>query len=378
MVFLILLFFYFFPRSVLATPDIKIIEYSVKTPEWIEIQNNSSESIILTNWYFKDADSHTKVISGCISANSKEVYEYSGFLNDDGDSLRFYDKDNNLIHDIGVLEITQKEKPLSTNTCIIPTSTPTPTLTPANTPTPTNIPTPTNTPTPDPTITNPPNGISLTEFMPYSDPEWIEIYNNNDYPVKLVSWKVEDLAGNTKNIDSLSISAKGYAIYELKSLIFDNNSDEKVILRNQENKIITQTSYGKGQLTLDRAWSYVSGSWCQASITKGYVNVTSCYIAPTSTEPTPTPTSDPTKYTADETATESAIIEPKSESSFITPDISPEPSPSTGSLVLGNSTSSSTSPKKNYLPLILIIGGGVLLVSPAVITKIRSQNEKNN
>jgi hypothetical protein len=253
--------------------------------------------------------------------------------------------------------------------------TPTPTTIPTSTPTPTNTPTPTLTPTPDPTIINPSSGISLTEYMPYSDPEWIEIYNNNDYPVKLVSWKIEDNNGNTKNIDNLSITAKNYAIYELKSLIFNNNDDEKVILRDQNNNTRSETSYSKGLLTVEKSWSYISNSWCQSSITKGYENVSSC--ASTST-PTPistitlTPTPDSTKYVPDESATASAIIEPKTESSFLThTSIPSSTSTVTNGLILGDSTSSSSATKKNYFPLILIISGGLLLISPVIINKIK-------
>jgi len=253
---------------------------------------------------------------------------------------------------------------------IVPTSTPTPTTVPTSTPT------PTNTPTPDPTITNPSSGISLTEFMPYSDPEWLEIYNANNYPVKLVSWKIEDLDSNVKNIDSLSIPAKGYAIFEPKSLIFDNNSNEKIIFRNQDNKIINEFSYNKGQLTLDRSWSLINGNWCQSSITKGYENVTSCYITTTNTPtpsatPTPDPNTDTSKYTS--TATESAIIEPKSESSFLTPTATVPTPTATSGVILGDSDTTNNTKKRNYLPLILIIGGGILLISPTVIAKIKSK-----
>lgn len=369
MTFLILLFFLLFPHPVFATSNIQITDYSVKAPEWIQITNSSSELTDVSGWYFKDASGNNKILDGCISPNSTKVYEYSGFLNDTGESLSLYDKTNSLIQDLGVINITQKDKPSSSSTCVIPTNTPTPTTVPTSTPT------PTNTPTPDPAVTNPSNGINLTEFMPYSDPEWLEIYNANDYPVKLVSWKVEDLDGNVKNIDSLSIPAKGYAIFEPKSLIFDNNSNEKIIFRNQDNKIINEFSYNKGQLTLDRSWSLINGNWCQSSITKGYGNVTSCYTTPTNTPtpsatPTPDPNTDTSKYTS--AATESAIIEPTHESSFLTPTATVPTSTATSGLILGGDTTNTTK-KRNYLPLILIIGGGILLISPTIITKIKSK-----
>jgi hypothetical protein len=283
----------------------------------------------------------------------------------------------NLFVRIAKVDSTSSTYTSSAFTFLVSGLTPTPTTVPTSTPTPTNTPTPTATPTPDATITNPSSGIKLTEYMPYSDPEWIEIYNENDYPVKLVSWKVEDNNGNTKNIDNLSISAKNYAIYELKSLIFNNNDDEKVILRDQNNNTRSETSYSKGLLTVEKSWSYISGSWCQSSITKGYENVTSCASTSTPTPTTiltPTPTPNSTKYVPDESATASAIIEPKTESSFLTPTSIPSSTSTvTNGLILGNSTSSSSATKKNYFPLILIISGGLLLTSPAIINKINSK-----
>jgi hypothetical protein len=217
----------------------------------------------------------------------------------------------------------------------------------------------------------------MTEFMPYTDPEWIEIYNNNNFPIKLVGWKIENSNGNTKSID-LSIDSKSYSIYELKSLIFNNNDDEKVILLNQDGQIITETSYSKGMLTDTNSWSYVSGSWCQTTITKGYENVSSCSMSTPTPTPTNiltlTPTSNSTRYIIDEEATASAIIEPQTEASFLSPTSALQPTPKIISgLVLGESTSSSSVTKKNYFPLILIISGGLLLITPVIITKVKSK-----
>ena len=52
--------------------------------------------------------------------------------------------------------------------------------------------------------------------MPYSDPEWVELYNNNDYPVKLVGWKIGHNTSTTKNFD-LTINSKSYGTFDFSN-----------------------------------------------------------------------------------------------------------------------------------------------------------------
>lgn len=352
MLVILLIIFILFTSPVFAASDIQITDYSVKTPEWVQISNTSSSSIDITGWYFKDKDANIKILDGCISSNSTKVFGYSGYLNDTGDSLILYDKANNIIHDLGSLIINQKDQPSSTSTCLIPTNTPTPTLTPSPTP------------TIDPAIINPSSGVSLTEFMPYADPEWIEIYNSNDKPIKLISWKIEDNSGNTKNIDNLSIPAKSYGVYELKGLIFDNNDGDTILLRDQNNNSIgSPFSYSKGLMTIEKSWSLINGNWCQSTITKGSENINSCYTAPT---PTPTISFTPTP-----TPEEIPSIEP-TPNIINAPTITQEPKDSnissSSGFVLGESDNST---KQNFLPIILIFGGAILLLSPVIISKLK-------
>jgi hypothetical protein len=237
-------------------------------------------------------------------------------------------------------------------------------------PTPTPTSAPTNTPTPDSTVSNPTSGISLTEFMPYSSIEWVEIYNSNSHPVKLSGWKLADNSSNTKSLPDLTISANGYTTYDFSNLL--NNDGDTITLINNSGQTVSQRIYENNKYSLDYSWSLINNSWCQASITKGYVNVTSCYTAPTATPTptatlTPTPTIDQTKFTSSDTATESAIIEPTSESSYLSPTVTPIASPTVTTL---NDDITNTT-KKNYLPLILIVSGGLLLTSPLIISKLK-------
>lgn len=352
MLLLIFLFGFLFVSPVFAESSVKISGYSATSPEYVELTNTTSTDINLDGWSIKDNNNSDDDIlltsTDIISANSTKKFTNirdSGWLNDSDDIIYLYDNSSNQIDKLSY-----------------------PTPTPTKTPTPTS--TPTATPTPDPTVTNPTSGISLTEFLPYSDPEWIEIYNSNNYPVKLVSWKLEDKDAHTRNISTLSIGATSYAIFEY-SAFFDNNNTETVILRNQDNTAISQMSYSAGLRNLDRSWSWINSNWCQSSITKGYQNVTSCYSNPTSTPTisiTLTPTIDQSEYTTNDTASESAIIEPSDEPSFLSP--SPQTTiASTVSSVLGDHISNNTN--KNYLPLIFIFTGGLLLTSPLILAQIK-------
>ncbi|MCW1948935.1 MAG: lamin tail domain-containing protein [Candidatus Shapirobacteria bacterium] len=346
MVFLFFILCFFLPKFVFAESSVKISGYSATSPEFIKLKNNSDAIVDITGWYFKDLADNKKTISyTSISANAEIQIDFaSSWINDSGDTVYLYDVANTLV---------------DTLVYIVPTKTPTPTSVP------------TAIPTTDPTIVNPTSGITMTEFMPYSDPEWIEIRNNNDKPVKLIGWKLEDKDGHTRNMGEngvLSISANSYYVFEY-SPFFDNNNDETVIFRRQDNTIVNQSSYSGGLRTLDRSWSSINNSWCQSSITKGYENVSSCYSAPTATPiptNTPTPTPDQSKFTSSDTATESAIIEPLSGSNFITSNPSSTP---TDIKILGDDITNTT--KKNYLPLILIISGGLLLTSPVIISKLK-------
>ncbi len=214
--------------------------------------------------------------------------------------------------------------------------------------------------------------------MPYSSIEWIEIYNDNDKTVELKNWKIKDNSSNTKTIPDMTISPKSYGIFEFSSFL--NNDIDKIILINHNNQVVGQFEYPNNKYTLERSWSFISNSWCQSEFSKNAVNVSSCYSQPTSTPQlvetviptstlTPTITSNnDTLYKPDESATASAIFTPTEESGYyITPTTSHVPISS--NLVLGETTTA----KKNNLPLVFIISGGLLLISPIILNKLKKK-----
>jgi hypothetical protein len=392
--FLIFIFLcLFFANPISATPDIKIIDYSVKTPEWIQIKNNSSESVDLTGWYFQDASGNQQLLSKqykCISANSTQVFTYSRFLNDTGDSLALHGGE---VDNLGAINITQKDQPVGTSICEFceftysvwgscssdNIQTRTAKLISTNECIGTSEPT-TQSCTYNPPIPTPSDGtITLTEFMPYTGDEWAEIYNKDSVTVNLDGWSIYDSENKIFDIGS-TISAKSYLVIDLPKYKL-NDTGDSIILKNRTGDIIAQYNYPSGKyINTEISWSFVSNAvWCQANYTPGSSNAQDCYSAPTATLTptttlTPTPTPDSTKYIPDESATASAIIEPKTEPSFLSPTSTPKPTPTViNGLVLGESTTFSAKPQKNYLPLILIISGGLLLTSPIIINKIKSK-----
>lgn len=390
MAIIIFLFFLFFPQSIFATPIVQITDFSSNSdPEWVQLTNTTNETINLTNWYFKDQKDNVKSINICLSANSKQVLIYNaGWLNNSkgigetyADIIYLYDNLSSTPIDIYPYTIgTSKPQPESTNTCILPSPTPTliPTIAPTNTPIPTFSPTLTPTLVPD-YIINPSSGITLTEYMPYSTEEWIEIYNNNDSKVKLIGWKIYDNDSNSKNFPETVINSKSYFVFKFSSFL-DNNEADKIVLKNQNNDIIGESSYNNGLLTVEKSWSLINDSWCQALITQGYSNSNSCYISPTNTIiPTITPTKTFTStstpilernlYTTDAASTAAAIFIPIEEDIFLSPTPTTAPTTSISGQILGQKSTN----KKNFLPLFFILSGGTLLLSPLIFNKIKKK-----
>lgn len=380
MVFLILLFFLVFTSPVFAAPSLQItvapstLNTGITFPVTFIIQNSNPNISYHYKFFGGIGDSNTQIQTTTSLSYTSEWDNFSIVTVDIGGSavINAYayissDKPSGSYNlSVRIAQADDHSKIYTSNSYLINN---------VINNTPTSV--PTLTPTPDSAVTNPTSGITLTEFMPYSSIEWIEIYNNNDYPVKLVGWKIGHNTSTTKNFD-LTINSKSYGTFDFSNFL--NNDGDKIILYDNNNNNRGERSYESNKYTLDRSWSLVNNSWCQADLTKGNSNTTSCYSAPTSTPtptftPTPTkslsptPTPDQGKYTPDESATASAIIDPIN---ITSPSITPTTNPTPTNSVSFTETNSSK-PQKRYLPLIFIISGGCLLVSPLAINKIKKQ-----
>jgi len=212
-----------------------------------------------------------------------------------------------------------------------PTITTLPYLTPTNSLSPTSIPvqpTPTDsTDSTDLTTPNqiPTNNVYISEIMVYpetSDHEWIEFYNNNDFPVTLKDWYIDDLenGGSSPKKISLDIQAKNYAVYDLSFSMFNNNGDQ-VRLLNTDKNVIDSFEYALAEKNI--SWARIdfdTDQFCLQATTKNQANNDNCIndnidsITTTVASVTNTPT--PQKILTKKTATIAANFKK------ITPSIS--------------------------------------------------------
>jgi hypothetical protein len=158
--------------------------------DWIEIYNDSSQTIPLSDYRLRDNSTSNKLdLSGILAPHGYMVFDWSDKLNNPGDVIKIVKTTDEAEEDkviYGDVEGKVIEAPLSTqyaaritdgsaawglfssetkgaanvNAIPIPTATPTPTDTPDPTPTPTRTPTPTKSPTPTPKGSLPEDEIS--------------------------------------------------------------------------------------------------------------------------------------------------------------------------------------------------------------------------
>lgn len=310
----ILLVILIFSKNVLAA--LKLNEIYPAPPsgeyEWVELYNDENQIIDISQYQLLDLAGNKIKISTqsafpfdfilatsssvlnntgdtvSLKNNLEEIIEiatYSGTF----DSSKIFTKCPDFDGDWFVLNLLTKN---ASNQTACQSLTPMPTITPTLTVTPTIIitPIPTATPTFTPTPTSIPqsyDNIFISEAMvnpTTGEKEWIEIYNNNDFPVSLNNWYIDDLenGGSSPKIFSLEINAKGYGIFDLTSSIFNNDGDSVRLLDFNKN-LKDDFEYGKTEQgkTLGRT-SLVSDDFCLQEPSKNLAN-NPCI------NPTPTP-----------------------------------------------------------------------------------------
>lgn len=228
--------------------------------------------------------------------------------------------------------------------------------------------------------------VKITNFSSNSSPEWVEIYNQTGNIVDLSHWTIRD--GNNILTDDLTLtgclSPNSYQTFFHDDSWLNNTSDT-INLYDSQGVLIDTLTYSSGKINLN----YQSNNTCVSTPTPS--SVPTDIPAPTSTTAplptiTPTPSSPPTstptptvrptaKPTLKPSITPSPTLEPP-----LTPvndplpslrddppSVTPDPEPASSPAVLSASTSSST----NYLPFIFIVLGGLLLIIPVIISKIK-------
>ncbi|MFO0703145.1 MAG: lamin tail domain-containing protein [Patescibacteria group bacterium] len=279
--------------------------------EWVEIYNDNNFKVSLTDYWIDDLEDSggaPQKFSIDLDPNSYGTIELAGsLLNNDNDFVRLLDNENNELKIFSYLSsrsgiswgaknpITEESfclqypsKNLQNNECII--DTPTQTLTPTKTPSPTKTPTPTMTPTPTAQSID---GVYITEFSPRTNSldqnEWVEIYNDNSYPVTLNNWSIGD-EDDPQYLDfSTDIDPYRFAVISFTSSKLNNDGDT-VYLNNNNGKIVDSFTYSESDELY--TWGRKKddfGSWCLQPKSKNAFNN---YCADLST-PTPTPSKTP-------------------------------------------------------------------------------------
>lgn len=254
---ILLLLLFIFASPVFAENAVYINEIQIEPNQAVELINTGSAEIDLSNWYLDDNGGTTYftirqntillpnscvVFSSNINLNTSSPDTIRLFNNtapptspnaqlidsytydkSPGNTITFTRKPDGIGNWITDFATLGKFNGTNTSCVIIPT----PTIPPSPTITPTLTMTPTRTPTPELiSIAN----IYISEVMPYPDSngkEWVEIYNDNDFPVNLINWYIDDVedGGSAPKKFSLEIPAKGYEVYELPASMFNNDYD---------------------------------------------------------------------------------------------------------------------------------------------------------
>jgi len=294
--------------------------------EWIELYNNTGNSINLDGWQLVTQDGTPKIkLSGLIAANGFYLLErtdddtvpkisadkiYTGALSNNGENLELYDASGNLTDSVNcasgwfagenetkqTMERTDSKWQTSQN--------------PEGTPkTKNSIVVQTQTEPQSKTETDEPfleavevrlqetypSSIIFNEILPSPEgpddlEEWIEISNQNQFEVDLSGWKIKDSAGAVTTFTfpaGTKISASGFLVINRPATkIVLNNDGDEISLIQPDNKIVETISYSKAPLgqSYSRALAKASEwSWTNQLTpgTKNIINETGSQIAKT-------------------------------------------------------------------------------------------------
>ena len=302
--FLLILFLLnLFPfYSVLSseTLDVAINEIawmgSVLSPndEWIELRNNTNNSISLNGWVLKSTDKTPEIkLIGIIPANGFYLLErtdnttvpnitadliYTGALKNNGETLGLYDDFENIIDEMDcsvtwfagdntTKQTMERKNPLLTGNNFENWQT---SKSPNGTPKMKNSqnkeiesnPLTTEEKEVDEEKNEEKNiiyplNIFINEILPSpegsdAENEWIELYNKNDFEVEISSWKIRDTIGATKTYtisDGIKIAPNDFLILlRTQTKITLQNSGDGLELLNPAEKIVHKINFGKAPI----------------------------------------------------------------------------------------------------------------------------------
>lgn len=283
-----------------------MIDPSSGDNEWVELYNNTENSIDLNGWQIKDGAGSVTNLIGAILARSFFIIDSpKGSLNNSGDQIDLFDplsrlidqiiygdwpnslennaplakdgwslariKDgldtDNYFQDFKETSSTTKNSPNliseAPEKIVFPTATP-------------------NTAIEESAISTSATQIFLSEILPNpagSDltEEFIELYNPNDFSVDLSGWQIDDGEGGSRPylIKEKTIAAKSCLVFKRsETKLALNNSFDEVRLFNNKSELVDQMSYEQAPEDLAYAFDFESEEWQWTDqITAGQENI---------------------------------------------------------------------------------------------------------
>lgn len=241
--------------------------------------------------------------------------------------------------------------------------------------------------------------VKITNYNSNSLPEWVEIQNQSDQIININNWLLKD--DNTVTTDDLTLtgclSAHSYQTFYNTQNWLNNSSAEKISLYDNNSILIDQLEYSVGKTEVNPQ----STNTCVPSVTPTLTpsatstptnpptpsnTATPSNTPPPTNTPIPTPTSSlAPSPSATRTPTPKKTPTPTKE-----PTDTPEPTaviiptpelPLTGGDIQGISDIIIPSPttrvtqafrvSSGLVPTLFIVLGGILLIVPIVITRLR-------
>jgi len=281
--------------------------------EWIEIYNDENTSIDIAGFYLNDlANNKIKIEPVNIDGLGFIVASSSSVLNNGGDTVYLKNQNGETI-DIatysGSFDSTRvfarcpdgsgdwltlsygTKGGGNESSCPKPTISqdPSPTIIETVPPTPEATAT-VSPPSPTPSSAMLVNNIYINEIMTYpeeNNQEWVELYNNNDFPVSLSGWWIDDIIGLSSSPRQFStdIAAKSFQIITLPSNILNNDKDSVTILDSLSN-VIESIEYSSSRQ--GSTWGRIdieNDFFCFQTPTPGQANA-SCRDSGITTTPT--------------------------------------------------------------------------------------------
>lgn len=191
--------------------------------EWVEMYNDSQNSIDISDYTIRDSTSSNKqILSGTIPANSYYAFSFDhNFLNNTStDIVNLFDNNNDLID-----SQSSKSIPVGLSFSKQPDSSWCPTDYSPNFPNNSCKETYSllNSPTPIPYI-------SLKIINLDADKEIIEINNPNNFSVNLFDWRVRDNSGSIRKLTCQNIDANSTCFSTFSSGYLNNDIDKLTLL----------------------------------------------------------------------------------------------------------------------------------------------------